>query len=71
MAAESSTPRHRYPDQFKGENFIIWKAKMKSFLTVEKLWKVVDGTETDPGDADGQTRGLAKSQKTDSRNLVF
>ncbi len=71
MAAESSTPRHRYPDQFKGENFIIWKAKMKSFLTVEKLWKVVDGTETDPGDADAAARtaqaawmekdGLAKS----------
>ncbi len=51
MAAASSTPHHRYPDQFKGEDFIIWKAKMKSFLTVEKLFKVVDGTEPDQGGA--------------------
>ncbi|MCP4923181.1 MAG: hypothetical protein GY915_03995, partial [bacterium] len=62
MAAANPTPRHRYPDQFKGENFLIWKAKMESFLTVEELFEVVDGTVTDPGAADAAVQANWKKK---------
>ena len=48
-----------------GSNYATWKVHCKMALVKEGLWKVVDGSETDPGetDATAQAKFIEKKQR--------
>src|SRR4051812_26864353 len=56
-------------DKFGGDNFHLWKFKMRMILEEKDLWTIVNGTENRPADTDKLAH--ATYEKRDNRALMI